>query len=400
MTPQPRHPPSTSGSKVLVALFFFGATFLGLSGNSLIRSRFTAVTASATSSILLLMLGDSFTFARIASVLVRPRRRHGHPRGRNCPSRPPRSSFLVGHRRDASRSRGHVLHAVASRQNFHRAIRRYAVGSPSRPSLRASPPREDAAQDHVIPPVPVRQWVIFVPKRLRGFLADRSAAVAALARIFLDEIERFLLTASGVNPAADTPRVSRRRLGGISFLHRFGSALNHRHRYHGVFAPNHKLRKAVTALAIGNVGKRQEAATGGHMDDGRATGGCRDATHANQKPRSHDTSRIAWAKLLARVGEEFPLECRKLRRLRPADRVQAALRVRNHPWPSHSWQPPLAADILPANQGRSARSCPILAYRSSHHQSRRSVDRPPTGASSCRSMTTAERFRRRPTSCP
>ena len=67
----------------------------------------------------------------------------------------------------------------------------------------------------------------------------------------------------------------------------------HRHRYHGVFAPNHKLRKAVTALAIGNVRKRQEAATDGHMDDGRATGGCRDATHANQKPRSHDTSRIA-----------------------------------------------------------------------------------------------------------
>ena len=27
------------------------------------------------------------------------------------------------------------------------------------------------------------------------------------------------------------------------------------------------------------------------------------------KPRSHDTSRIAWAKLMARVGEEFPLEC-------------------------------------------------------------------------------------------
>ena len=27
----------------------------------------------------------------------------------------------------------------------------------------------------------------------------------------------------------------------------------HRHRYHGVFAPNHRLRRAVTALAIGNV---------------------------------------------------------------------------------------------------------------------------------------------------
>ena len=34
----------------------------------------------------------------------------------------------------------------------------------------------------------------------------------------------------------------------------------HRHRYHGVFAPNHKLRRAVTALAIGNVGKQSQAA--------------------------------------------------------------------------------------------------------------------------------------------
>jgi hypothetical protein len=80
----------------------------------------------------------------------------------------------------------------------------------------------------------------------------------------------------------------------------------HRHRYHGVFAANHRLRKGVTALAIGNIGKRREAVTGGHASDGHATGGCCDAHH---KPRSHDTSRIAWAKLMARVGEEFPLEC-------------------------------------------------------------------------------------------
>ena len=80
----------------------------------------------------------------------------------------------------------------------------------------------------------------------------------------------------------------------------------HRHRYHGVFAPNHRHRRAVTALAIGNIGKRREAANGGHGNEGRDTGGCCDA---HQKPRSHDTSRIAWAKLMARVGEEFPLEC-------------------------------------------------------------------------------------------
>ena len=80
----------------------------------------------------------------------------------------------------------------------------------------------------------------------------------------------------------------------------------HRHRYHGVFAPNHKLRRAVTSLAIGNVGKRREAVPGGHAAGGHAAKGCCDV---RQKPRSHDTSRIAWAKLMARVGEEFPLAC-------------------------------------------------------------------------------------------
>ncbi|MBL6831062.1 MAG: transposase zinc-binding domain-containing protein, partial [Pirellulales bacterium] len=178
--------------------------------------------------------------------------------------------------------------------------------------------------DHVIPPGPMRQWVISVPKRLRGFLADRPPAVAALTKIFLDEIERLLCGAAGGASDPVTPASARPRLGGISFLHRFGSALNHhvhvhacvtdgvfvppprkhRHRYHGVFAPNHKLRRAVTALAIGNVGKQREAVTSEHGGDGHDTEGCCDATHATQKPRSHDTSRITWAKLMARVGEE------------------------------------------------------------------------------------------------
>ncbi|MBM4012681.1 MAG: hypothetical protein FJ286_15145 [Planctomycetes bacterium] len=69
-----------------------------------------------------------------------------------------------------------------------------------------------------------------------------------------------------------------------------------------MFAPHHKLRRAVTALAIGNIGKRSEA---GHAGQAHATGCC----DTQAKPRSHDTSRIAWAKLMARVGEEFPLEC-------------------------------------------------------------------------------------------
>ncbi len=79
----------------------------------------------------------------------------------------------------------------------------------------------------------------------------------------------------------------------------------------GVFAPNHKLRPAVKALAIGNSGKLRDAATdehavGGHAACGDAPGDC---CGSCDKPPSRDTSRIAWAKLMAQVGEEFPLEC-------------------------------------------------------------------------------------------
>ena len=96
--------------------------------------------------------------------------------------------------------------------------------------------------DHVIPPVLVRQWVISVPKRLRGFLADRPAAVAALTRIFIEEIERLLGSAAGVTSDASGPAAARPRLGAVSFLHRFGSALNQYVHLHvcateGVFGP-------------------------------------------------------------------------------------------------------------------------------------------------------------------
>ena len=99
-------------------------------------------------------------------------------------------------------------------------------------------------------------------------------------------------------------------LSAFEFLDRVADLVppprKHRHRYHGVFAPNHRLRKAVTSLSIENIDKRGEDAAGGHGVGGRVAEGCGEA---NQKPRSHDTSRIAWAKLLARVGEEFPFAC-------------------------------------------------------------------------------------------
>jgi len=77
--------------------------------------------------------------------------------------------------------------------------------------------------DRVIPPVPVRQWVVSVPKRLKGFLADRPQAVAALTRIFLSEIERLLCAerllceAAGGSCGDDAPAAPRPRPGAVFF---------------------------------------------------------------------------------------------------------------------------------------------------------------------------------------
>lgn len=59
-------------------------------------------------------------------------------------------------------------------------------------------------------------------------------------------------------------------------------------------------RLSVTRDPSGRIARvRYELRQATRCRDGHATGGCCDANHANQKPRSHDTSRIAWAKLMA-----------------------------------------------------------------------------------------------------
>jgi len=73
--------------------------------------------------------------------------------------------------------------------------------------------------DHVIPRVPVRQWVLSVPKRVRYFLAKDSRIAGGVLRIFLRALNTKLKKAS---PGADREA----RLGAIAFFHRFGSALN------------------------------------------------------------------------------------------------------------------------------------------------------------------------------
>jgi hypothetical protein len=117
--------------------------------------------------------------------------------------------------------------------------------------------------DHVFPPLPVRQWVLSVPKRLRYFLEREPRAVSAVLHIFLRVIEANLRQTS---PGAG----AQARLGAISFVHRFGSALNRHVHYHcciidGLFEPidDGQVRflhaPALTAGEIAGIGEPAQA---------------------------------------------------------------------------------------------------------------------------------------------
>ena len=88
--------------------------------------------------------------------------------------------------------------------------------------------------DHVIPPLPVRQWVLSVPKRLRWYLEREPRVISAVLHILLRVIEAQLRRSSDAG--------ARARFGAVSFIHRFGASLNRHVHYHccvidGVFEP-------------------------------------------------------------------------------------------------------------------------------------------------------------------
>ncbi len=57
--------------------------------------------------------------------------------------------------------------------------------------------------DHVFPPLPVRQWVLSLPKPLRFCLQREPAAVTAVPHIFLCSVEQMLRAHSpGAKPWA------------------------------------------------------------------------------------------------------------------------------------------------------------------------------------------------------
>ena len=71
----------------------------------------------------------------------------------------------------------------------------------------------------------------------------------------------------------------------------------HRHRYHGVLAPNSPLRDQVTALIPKTATNKPALASGSGETDA-------------PDPVSRSPARYLWATLIARLFEIFPLTCR------------------------------------------------------------------------------------------
>jgi hypothetical protein len=83
--------------------------------------------------------------------------------------------------------------------------------------------------DHVFPRMPVRQWVLSVPKRLRNFLQRDGAELNMVLRIFL----RVLAQSRQIHsPSAAISDQAALHVGAVAFFHRFGSGLNEHVHFH------------------------------------------------------------------------------------------------------------------------------------------------------------------------
>ena len=74
--------------------------------------------------------------------------------------------------------------------------------------------------ENVFPRLPVRQWVLSFPKRLRYFLQRDAELVGRVLRIFLRAVEAKLRAANPDAPA-------NARFGGVTFVQRPSRASGH-----------------------------------------------------------------------------------------------------------------------------------------------------------------------------
>jgi hypothetical protein len=86
--------------------------------------------------------------------------------------------------------------------------------------------------DRVLPDIPLRQWVLSVPFALRVRLAADPAMLNVVSRVLREEMRRWYRAASGMT-TGDGVRVE---VGAVTFVQRFGGALNLNVHFHVVAA--------------------------------------------------------------------------------------------------------------------------------------------------------------------
>jgi Putative transposase/Transposase zinc-binding domain len=121
--------------------------------------------------------------------------------------------------------------------------------------------------DHVFPRLPVRQWVLSVPKRLRYFMQGDAVVLNMVLRIFLRVIAQSLSTSSPGTASVDKAAL---HIGAVAFIHHFGSSLNKHVHFHvcvidGVF-------EQVQGGAAGDADNKANKATSANVIFHPATG--------------------------------------------------------------------------------------------------------------------------------
>lgn len=124
--------------------------------------------------------------------------------------------------------------------------------------------------DEVLPPVPIRQWVLSVPFPLRFLFAREPAALSAVLGIVIRAIEAYLIARAGYTGA-------RARTGAVTLIQRFGGALNLNIHFHMLFldgvyvtGSNRRLRfvplPAPTPAALQGLLERIAQRVGRHLE--------------------------------------------------------------------------------------------------------------------------------------
>ena len=310
--------------------------------------------------------------------------------------------------------------------------------------------------DRVIPPVPVRQWVVSVPKRLRGFLADRPQAVAAMwpptCSLERTVVFRWTQASGSRSLTAMCPAIFRA----------WNTSCD--------TAPGRPLRSSVSPSGVVRTAASPTSAmccpdtrrpTGSARGAGARPRGRAPTASSNSHRLSSSTGSRIWSRRRGSTGTACRLETSqgcspRITSSGPPSRRSLSGTVASCAMPRpvgmrsadmrHAEMPPATAathatnrDLTtppdakgqthgPGGGGVSAGVPGVwwrhpthrvhyrsgadpedtgarvasyrVANRSNHRPSRRPVARRPTGKSSCRSTTTGQSFRRRSTSCP